>query len=96
MLLWLCYKDVCFSTPFFLLPKLDNTKKDNSEILTVRANKIEDRLISRMHVLLKWLQFYLFIQARKSKREGADPRFLSRQINLERIGPENYSTKSQF
>lgn len=62
----------------------------------MRANKIEDRLISRMRVLLKWLQFYLFIQARNIKREGADPRFLSIQINLERIGPEKYSTTSQF
>lgn len=39
--------------------------------------------------------FYLFIQARNIKREVADPRFLSRQINLERIGRGKVTVLSQ-
>lgn len=92
MLLWLCYKDACFRTPFFRLPKLDNTKKDNSEILTVRANKIEDGQISHMHV---YWNGYIFTSL--SRHVTSNGRWLTPAFFLDKlIWRELVVEKSQF
>lgn len=92
MLLWLCYKDACFRTPFFRLPKLDNTKKDNSEILTVRANKMEDGQISHMHV---YWNGYIFTSL--SRHVTSNGRWLTPAFFLDKlIWRELVVEKSQF